>query len=105
MKGLDFGVEMTSALQDAILGSIAVTDPVPADAAEVFFNVCLQEDVSLPQFVGAVMELRDQGLITFIGQDCAVRSFRLTEKGRLYVSELINHALCAMSATGKLAVA
>jgi len=105
MKGLDVEVEMTSALQDAILGNIAVADPAPADATEVFLKVCLYEDASLPQFVDAVMELRNLGLITFIGQDCTVWFFRLTENGRLYVSELISDALCAMSATGKLAVA
>lgn len=105
MKGLDVDVEMTSALQDAILGIIAVADPAPADATEVFFNVCLHEDVSLPQFVDDVIELRNLGLITFAGRDSAVQSFRLTENGRLYVSELVDEALCAMSATGKLAVA
>jgi hypothetical protein len=105
MKGLDVDVDMTSALQDAILGNIAAADPAPVDATEVFFNVCLHEHASLPQFVEAVVELRNLGLITFIGHDCAVRFFRLTENGRLYVTELIDDALCAMSATGKLAVA
>jgi DNA-binding PadR family transcriptional regulator len=105
MKCLKVDVEMTSALQDAILGTIAVADPVPVDATEVFFKVRLHEEASLPQFVDALMELKDQGLITFLGHDHANRLFRLTESGKLYVSELIIAALRAMSATGKLAEA
>jgi len=105
MKGFKVDVEMTSALQDAILGNIAVADPVPADAIEVFFKVCMHEDASMPQFVDALMELKDQGLITFLGPDCALRLFRLTENGRLYVSALITDALCALSITGKIAEA
>jgi len=96
---------MSSALQDAILGHIAMADPAPAEAAEVFLKVCLREDTSVPLFVDAVMELEDQCLITLRGHDCATWFFRLTENGRLHVSQLITDSLCAMSATGKLAEA
>jgi hypothetical protein len=105
MKCLHVDKEITSALQDAILGHIAAADPQPAEAIEVFLKLCLHEDTNYPQFEEATMKLEDLGFITLLGHDCATRLFRLTENGRLYVSELITDALCAMSATGKIAEA
>ena len=97
-------VEMTPSLAGAILGYVAETDPFPVDAIGTFFKVCRYQDASLSQFVDALLDLRNEGLITFLGHDCAVRLLWLTENGRLYAHELIG-ALCAMSDTGKLAEA
>jgi hypothetical protein len=105
MKHLKVDMEMTSALQDAILGHIAVADPLPVEAIEVFLKLCLHEDTNYPQFEEAAMKLEDLGFITLLGHHTASLLFRLTENGRLYVSELITEALCAMSATGKVAEA
>ena len=105
MNRLELNVEMTSALQDAILGHIAVADPLPAEAIEVFLKVCLHEDANFSQFMGAVMELKDQGFITLLGHDYANPLFHLTESGRRYVNELIRQALCALSTTGMVAEA
>ena len=105
MNRLEVNAEMTSALQDAILGHIAVADPLPAEAIEVFLKVCLHEDASFAQFMGAVMGLRNHGFITVLGHDYAIPLFRLTENGRLYVNELITDALCALSTTGTVAEA
>jgi hypothetical protein len=102
MKHLEVGVAMTSTLQVAILSNVVVTDPVPADTTEVFARVWLQEGASVSQFVDALMELRDMGLIIFLGHVSANQLFRLTENGRLYVSELIAHTLRAMNFTGKI---
>jgi len=102
MNRLEVNAEMTSALQDAILGHIAVVDPLPAEAIEVFLKVCLHEDTSFPQFMHAVMELKDQGFITLLGQDYANPIFLLTENGRLYVNDLVTDALYAMTTTGKV---
>jgi hypothetical protein len=97
-------VEMTPNLAGAILSYVAETDPFPADAIGTFFKVCRYQDASLSEFVDALLDLRNEGLITFLGHDCAVRLLWLTENGRLYAHELIG-ALCAMSDTGKLAEA
>jgi len=96
---------MTSAFQDAILGHIAVADPAPADALEVFFNVCLYEDATLPQYVDALKQLKDVGLIVLAGYDSTELLIRLTEDGRRYVYELISDALLAMRAIGRIAEA
>lgn len=96
--------ELTPTLAGAILGCVAETDPFPADAIGAFFKVCRCQDATLSQFVDALLELRNQELITFLGHDCSVRLLRLTETGRLYVHELIG-ALCAMRANGKFAEA
>jgi len=103
MKRSEVGVAMTSALQVAILSNVVVTDPVPADTTDVFLRVWLQEGASVSQFVDALMELRDMGLIIFLDHDCASKLFRLTENGRLYVSDLIADTLRAMNFTGKIA--
>src|SRR5215469_11577436 len=105
MNRLEVNPEMTSALQDAILGHIAVADPLPAEALEVFLKVCMHENASISQFIGAVMELQDQGFITLLDHDYASPLFHLTESGRLYVNELISLALCALSTTGMVAEA
>jgi hypothetical protein len=96
---------MTSAFQDAILGHIAAADPAPADALDVFFKVCMYEDVTLPQYADALKELKDLGLIVLAVHDVTNRLIRLTEKGRRYVNELIDDALLAMRANGKIAEA
>ncbi len=96
---------MTSAFQDAILGHIAAADPLSAEATEVFLKVCMQEDASLLQYVHALMELKDLGLIAFVDHDDTRDFVRLTENGRQYVSELISEALLALSAAGKVAEA
>lgn len=98
-------VEITSAFQDAILGRIAAADPAPAEAIDVFFNVCVHEDGTLPQYVDALKELKDLGLIASAGYDGTEYLFRLTEKGRRYVNELIRDALQAMCAVGRIAEA
>lgn len=105
MNRLDVNAEMTSALQDAILGHIALADPLPAEAIEVFLKVTLHEDASFSQFMGAVMDLKNHGFITLLGHDYATPLFRLTENGRVYVNELIIDALRALSTTGKVAEA
>jgi len=102
MNRLKVDVE-NSALQGAILGNIAWADPIPVDAVEVFFKVCLQEDASLPQFVDALMELKDLGLVRFVGPDCAVWRLRLTDNGRQHVSVLITDALRALGFSPKVA--
>jgi len=103
MEHLEVDEAMTSALQVAILSNLVVTDPVPADTTEVFVRVSLQEGASVSEFVEALIELRDIGLIIFLGHEQANQLFRLTENGRLYVSELIADTLRAMSFTGKIA--
>ncbi len=65
----------------------------------------MQEDTSLLQYVHALMELKDLGLIAFVGHDGTKDFVRLTENGRQYVSELVSEALLALNATGKVAEA
>jgi hypothetical protein len=103
IEQLEADEAMTSPLQVAILSDLIVSDPGPADTAGAFARVWLQEGTSVPEFVDALLELRDMGLIIFLARHGANHLFRLTENGRLYVNELIAGALRAMSFTGKIA--
>src|SRR5215467_5415591 len=102
MERFKVDAEMTSAFQDSILGHIALVDPAPAEAIDLFFNVCMREDATLPQYVDALEELKDLGLIACAGYDGTEYLFRLTEKGRRYVTELIRDALGALCAIGTI---